>query len=123
MICRYRKGLQGKFVQIDMALTFDFRDCLPGTLLYAGLEDYPGAIVLRMPTLYGFHEQISTCKSWREAEDGHNIYLDHFEMCPTYVQKSEEANRPGPGGQLATWQASCLARQSANQAAVQMGRR
>ena len=119
-ICCCRMVLQSRFVQIDMALIFDFREGLPRTLLYAGLEDYPGAIVLRMPTLYGFHEEISTCKSWREAEDGNNIHLDHFEMRPTYVQKSEEAN--WPGGQLANWPASRLARQSASHAAVQMAR-
>ena len=44
--------LQSKFVQIYMALIFDSRQGLPRTLLYAGLQDYSRAVVLRLPTLY-----------------------------------------------------------------------
>ena len=51
-ICCYRTAVQSKFIRIDMALLFDSRQGLPGTLLYAGLEDYSRAAVLRVPTLY-----------------------------------------------------------------------
>ena len=95
-------------MQMALALILDFRQGLPGTLPYAGLQDYPRAILLRIPTPYGLRNKSFTWRFRTEAEDQPHIHLDNFERGPTYVLKSKEANRPG--GKLINWPASRPAR-------------
>ena len=49
----YINGPHSKFVQIDIVLTFNFRQGLPRKCLYTSLGNHPRIGALRAPTLGG----------------------------------------------------------------------
>ena len=75
----YINGLRDLFVQIDMVLTFHFRQGLPRIFLCIGLENYPRVGALRTPTsgwIMGAFIKTFPGKSLTKMKGKDHIYLD-----------------------------------------------